>query len=63
MEAETVKTGTNTKGKNMAEQKNKTVFEQLWLNYYNDTLFAKGVISEDQYNKIRLLIQSRAGKK
>lgn len=63
MEAKPVIMETNTKGKNMAEQKNKTVFEQLWLSYYNDTLFAKGVISEDQYNKIRLLIQNRTNKK
>lgn len=32
----------------MNEQKKQAVIEQLWLTYYNDTLFAKGLITEDQ---------------
>lgn len=30
----------------MNEQKKQAVMEQLWLTYYNDTLFAKGMITE-----------------
>ena len=47
----------------MNEQKKQAVIEQLWLTYYNDTLFAKGVITEDQRNKLRLMIKSRTAAK
>jgi hypothetical protein len=41
------------------ERKNQAVFEQLWLTYYNDTLYAKGVITEEQRNKMRIRIKNR----
>ena len=47
----------------MNEQKKPAVIEQLWLTYYNDTLFAKGVITEDQRNKLRVMIKSRTAAK
>lgn len=47
----------------MNEQKKQSVIEQLWLTYYNDTLFAKGMITEDQRNKMRLMIKSRTATK
>ena len=47
----------------MNEQKKQAVIEQLWLTYYNDTLFAKGVITEDQRNKLRVIIKSRTAAK
>ena len=47
----------------MNEQKKQAVIEQLWLIYYNDTLFAKGVITEDQRNKLRVMIKSRTAAK
>ena len=47
----------------MNEQKKQAVIEQLWLTYYNDTLFAKGVITEDQRNKLRMMIKSRTAAK
>lgn len=43
----------------MTNQKKQAVIEQLWLTYYNDTLFAKGLITEDQRNRMRLMIRSR----
>lgn len=43
----------------MTDQKKQAVMEQLWLTYYNDTLFAKGLITEDQRNRMRLTIKSR----
>ena len=36
------------------------VIEQLWLTYYNDTLYNKGMITEDQRNKMRVMIRNRA---
>ena len=45
------------------EQKKQAVIEQLWLTYYNDTLFAKGLITEEQRNKMRVMIKSRTAAK
>ena len=47
----------------MTEQKKQAAIEQLWLTYYNDTLFAKGLITEEQRNKMRLMIKSRTAAK
>lgn len=44
----------------MTEQKKRSIMEQLWLDYYNDTLYEKGVITEDERNKMRIKIKSRA---
>lgn len=33
--------------------------EQLWLTYYNDTLYEQGVITEDERNRMRIKIKSR----
>lgn len=41
------------------QQKNNTIFEQLWLTYFNDTLYAKGLITEEQRNKMRIKIKNR----
>ena len=38
----------------------KAVLEQLWLTYYNDTLFARGIITEEQLNRLRVMIKNRA---
>ena len=43
----------------MTEQKKQSVIEQLWLNYYNDTLYANVLITEEQRNKMRLRIKNR----
>jgi len=43
----------------MTEQKKSAVIEQLWLTYYNDTLYANGLITEDQRNKMRIRIKNR----
>ena len=53
----------NTCRGEMTEQKARSVrstMEQLWLTYYNDTLYEKGVITEDERNKMRIKIKSRA---
>ena len=43
----------------MTAQKKQAVIEQLWLTYYNDSLYAKGLITEEQRNAMRLSIRSR----
>ncbi len=43
----------------MTEQKKQVIIEQLWLTYFNDTLFAKGLITEEQRNKLRVKIKNR----
>ena len=47
------------KTQNMNEQKKKAIMEQLWLTYFNDTLLEKGVITEEQHNKMRVMVQNR----
>lgn len=44
----------------MSEQKKQAIIEQLWLTYFNDTLYEKGIITEDQRNKMRTKIKIRA---
>ena len=44
----------------MTEQRMQSIIEQLWLTYYNDSLYAKGAITEEQRNKMRLRIRNRA---
>ena len=43
----------------MTEQKKQAVIEQLWLTYYIDSLFEKGLITEEQRNKMRIRIKNR----
>lgn len=45
--------------KHMTEQKKQSIIEQLWLSYYNDTLYANGVITEAERNKMRIKIKTR----
>ena len=35
------------------------ITEQIWLHYYNDYLFGKGMITEETRNKLRFKIDSR----
>lgn len=46
--------------KPLNEQEIQTVIQQLWLTYFNDTLFVKGLITEEQRNRMRLGIKNRA---
>jgi len=44
----------------MKEQQKKTIMaEELWLNYFNNVLFDRKVITEDERNKMKNLISSR----
>lgn len=44
----------------VSEQERRSVLERLWLTYYNDTLYAKGLITEDEHNRMRIKIKNRA---
>ena len=37
----------------------RNVVEKMWLNYYNNTLLEKGLITETQHRKMRVSINSR----
>ena len=39
------------------------VLEQIWLGYFNQTLFEKGLITERERNVLKLKIESRETKK
>ena len=41
------------------EQKRIAMAEKLWLNYFNQTLYEKGYITEAQRNRIKNTIESR----
>ena len=45
--------------KNWTETEKQNVIDKLWLNYFNDTLFDKGLISEDDRNRMRNRINQR----
>jgi hypothetical protein len=49
-----------TKKNKMTEQKKESVLQKLWLTYYNDTLYERGLITEDERNKMRVMIKTRA---
>lgn len=55
--------GTRERKAGMTEQKKQAVIEQLWLTYYNDTLYAKGLLTEEQRNRMRVMIKSRTASK
>ena len=52
---------TETK-KHISEVEKQNVIDKLWLNYYNDTLFARGLISETDRNRMRNRINQRKPK-
>lgn len=43
-------------------KKERVIIEQLWLTYFNDTLFAEGAITEEMRNKMRVKIHSRTAR-
>lgn len=45
--------------KNWTAFEKQNVIDKLWLNYFNDTLFAKGLISETDRNRMRNRINAR----
>ena len=47
------------KKKLSAEQQKKLMAEEMWLNYFNQSLFMRGVITEAERNRIANMIASR----
>ena len=45
--------------KNWTASEKQNVIDKLWLNYFNDTLYAKGLISEADRNRMRNRISAR----
>ena len=45
----------------VSAQKKQSVLEELWLTYYNDSLYRRGLITEQQRNKMRIRIRNRSG--
>ena len=41
------------------EQQKKAMVEKLWLNYFNQTLYEKGYLTEAQRNRLKNRIDSR----
>ncbi len=48
-----------TKGQLSTEDQKQSVVEQLWLHYFNRTLYEKGLITETERNKMTSKINSR----
>ena len=44
------------------EQQKKSMAEQMWLYYYNQTLYEKGLITEQERNKMKVRIANRKSK-
>ena len=48
----------------MNNMQQKTVMaEEIWLNYFNNILFDKKIITEDERNKMKNMISARCDKK
>ena len=41
------------------EVKKRCVVEKMWLNYFNNSLLEKGLITEAQHRKMKIQINSR----
>lgn len=41
------------------EQQKKNMAELMWLNYFNQTLFEKGLITETERNRMKISISRR----
>ena len=52
-------TGVADKSKSSNEQCRREMVEKLWLNYFNDSLFQQGIITEAERNRIKNKIENR----
>lgn len=48
-----------SKGRKMSENEKQSVIEKLWLIYFNDTLYEKGLITETERNRMANIIHAR----
>lgn len=42
--------------------KNNVNAKEIWLQYFNDVLLSKGIITENEYRKMRVLITTKCNK-
>ena len=49
--------------KSLSDRETQSMLEWLWLTYYNELLFAKGAITEEQRNKMKIRIWGKKLKK
>ena len=47
------------KASKITDRQTESTLKRLWLTYYNDTLYEKGLITESERNRMRVLIKSR----
>lgn len=45
--------------KRMTDEEARRIGEKIWLNFYNQVLFDRGVISEDQYIRMKRRIETQ----
>lgn len=50
---------TNKTTKTNNEQRKKSLAEQMWLHYYNNTLLKEGLINERDYRRMKNSINTR----
>ena len=41
------------------EQQRRVVAEQIWLNFFNQTLYEQGIITESERNRVKNMISGR----
>lgn len=46
-------------GRKMSEYEKQSIIEKLWLIYFNDTLYEKGLITETERNRMANKIHAR----
>ncbi|MBE6986584.1 MAG: hypothetical protein E7433_04075 [Ruminococcaceae bacterium] len=44
----------------VSEKKKNLIMDQLWLTYFNDSLYKNGVITKDEHNRMRVIIKNRS---
>ena len=45
--------------KSSSLSKHKPIYEQLWLSYFNESLYKNGMITEEQRRKMSVKIKTR----
>lgn len=45
---------------NISEKKKNVVMEQLWLTYFNDSLLKNGAITNEEHERMRVIIKNRS---
>ena len=49
-----------TNDRYISEKKKDLIMDQLWLTYFNDSLYKNGVITKDEHNRMRVIIKNRS---